>query len=203
MNKALSNHMSLHKNINTVLTVVVFLLGLYIVLFPYLPQLGWWWSHRNKAPFAGSSAPTDGQSDASIQTPIPNENLLIVPRLDMRQAIHSGQSVSELNKGAWLIPGSSRPDKQSNSVIVGHRFIYSGPAVFYFLDKIQVNDFITVYWEQKEYTYKVATIKVVPPTDLSVEAPSLKPQLTLYTCTPIWSAKDRLVITAPLEGVRQ
>jgi sortase A len=39
---------------------------------------------------------------------------------------------------------------------------------------------------------------VVPPTDLGVLAPSLDPELTLTTCTPRYSAAERLVVMARL-----
>jgi sortase A len=49
--------------------------------------------------------------------------------------------------------------------------------------------------------YKVAEIKTVASTAGEVEAPTDTDQLTLYTCTPLWSAKERLVIVAkPIGG---
>jgi sortase A len=85
---------------------------------------------------------------------------------------------------------------------VGHRFTYAGPAVFYFLDKIQLKDKIYVDWQQKRYIYEVQNIKEVPPTALSVHAATNKPVLTLYTCTPLLTAKNRLVITSKLLEIK-
>ncbi len=191
---------TLHRKLNTVLTVVTIVLGLYIGLAPFIPEVGWWFRHLHAS--QAVQQPTTSIAIAAKHTPIPTENLLIIPRLAMRETIHEGPTIAELNKGVWLIPSSNLPNQQSNTVIIGHRFTYAGPAVFYFLDKIQLQDTITVDWNHKEYTYKVTSIKVVPPTDVSVEQPTMKPQLTLYTCTPLWTAKNRLVITAPLQGVR-
>ena len=192
--------MSFHQKINTSLTCTVVVLGLYICLYPFAPQVDWWWRHRQPS---HATMPSPQPASAESTLPIPDNNLLVIPRLDMREAIHSGTSLAELNKGAWLIPNSARPSEIGNTVIVGHRFGYSGVGVFYFLDKVQLDDTITVNWERAEYTYRVAAIKTVPPTDISVEAPTAKPQLTLYTCTPLWNAKNRLVVTASLEGVRR
>lgn len=201
VNKLKPKQVSFHRKLNTALTLIVVVLGLYISLSPFVPQMGWWFRHRHPAYSMGTAKtvppPTENHA------PFPIDNLLVIPRLEMREVIHTGSSLAELNKGAWLIPHTSTPDQNSNSVIVGHRFTYVGSGVFYFLDKVEMGDTITIYWQQKEYTYKVGSIKVVPPTEISVEAPTDKPQLTLYTCTPLWTAKNRLVITADLEGVRQ
>ena len=81
-------------------------------------------------------------------------------------------------------------------MLVGHRFTYDGPATFYSLDKVSIGDNIVVYWSSREYDYRVESIKVVPPTAIEVEAPTKDAQLTIYTCTPLWSAKNRLVIVS-------
>ena len=187
------------RKINSGLSVVAVTFGLYLILFPFVPAIGYW----IKSPeIKDNSIVQVADKESSSSKPISKNNLLEIPRLNMSETINTGTSVSELKKGAWQLPGTSTPDKKSNTVIVGHRFTYDGPGVFYFLDKIQVNDRLNVSWQGKEYTYKVASIKVVPPSEVSVQAPTDKPQLTLYTCTPIYTATERLVITAPLVGVR-
>jgi sortase A len=85
--------------------------------------------------------------------------------------------------------------------LVGHRFTYAGAAVFYNLDKVKSGDQIIVYWHGKAYEYKVFNISQVSPNKASVEAPTNESILTLYTCTPLLTAKDRLVIQAVLENV--
>lgn len=178
-----------HKRINNTLGVLVAAAASYIFLLPYTPEISWW--VRHDAPVVGAKAapvlpPTD---------PIPAENTLVIPKIDLRTAIHGG-SITSLNKGVWHIPGTGEPDLAGNTVLAGHRFTYSGSAIFYNLDKVQKSDMIYVYWEGKRYEYIVEAVNVVPPTDASLVAPTTSPVLTIYTCTPLWSAKDRLVITA-------
>ena len=187
------------RQLNHFLTGNVIVLGLYILLSPVLPSI-WYQIHRPK--LAGNSIVQVDPRKKPDTTPISDNLELKIPRLTMIETIHTGTSVYELSKGAWLVPKTSTPDADSNTVIIGHRFTYAGPAVFYFLDKIQVNDRITIIWQRKEYTYKVSEIKVVPPSDVAVQNPTTKAQLTLYTCTPLITAKNRLVIIAPLIGVR-
>ena len=192
------NMLNLHK-FNHGLTAVAMLLGVYIVLSPLLPSILY---QLHRPQLAASSVVQVTPQKIPAAAPIPDNLELKIPRLNMTETIHTGSSIYELSKGVWLVPKTSTPDAASNTVIIGHRFTYAGPAVFYFLDKIQVNDRITIDWQHKEYTYQVSEIKVVPPTDIAVQNASNKAQLTLYTCTPLLTAKNRLVITAPLVGVR-
>jgi LPXTG-site transpeptidase (sortase) family protein len=185
-----------HRGVNNALTVVVVLFSLYILAGPYIPQIRWWVS----PPAFSNQVPGHGKVIA--HTAIPKDNLLIIPRLGMRQTVNTGPTLAELRKGTWLIPKTSTPDQPSNTVIAGHRYTYAGPGVFYFLDKVQLHDSIIIDWQGKEYTYRVSSIKVVPPTDSSVQAASKSSELTIYTCTPLWTFKNRLVVTAPLVGVR-
>jgi len=49
--------------------------------------------------------------------------------------------------------------------------------------------------------YTVDRIKQVTATAVEIEAPTARPTLTLYTCTPLWNPKDRLVVTATLQEI--
>jgi sortase A len=193
---AMSRFTLTHRRVNHLLTVVAVGLGLYIMIYPFLPQVVWKIAHPNNTVEATPATTPASQTNSDV----PDGDLLLIPRLGMRETIHSGKSISELRKGTWLLPHSSQPDQQSNTVIVGHRFTYGGRGVFYHLDKVQVNDEITVYWEGTEYSYNVSSTKTVPATEVSVEQPTDSAKLTLYTCTPLLTAKDRLVVTADLIG---
>ncbi len=182
------------RKINIGLSVFLLLLGLYIMLWPLLPAINWWLKHD--APII-SSPVSISVSVGDLN--IPTENTLVLPALDLQEKILEGESVATVNRGIWRRPSSSTPDKASNTVLVGHRFTYSGHAVFYNLDKVKRDDPIIVYWSGKPYYYKVFSVSVVPPETVSVEAPTDQSVLTLYTCAPLWSAKDRLVIQASLE----
>jgi LPXTG-site transpeptidase (sortase) family protein len=106
-----------------------------------------------------------------------------------------------LHFGVWHLPGTGNPATGGNTVLAGHRFTYHDPAVFYHLDKVKTGDPIIMYWNHKKYTYKVTTILTVPPTEVSVQAPTKEPLLTIYTCTPLWTSKYRLVLQAkPVEA---
>lgn len=182
------------RQVNHTLSGIVVLLALYIIAAPLLPQFTWWLGHDSPVKGLAPAKTVDIQPAPAGQT---QGDSLIIPRLSFQETIHQG-GIGALNKGVWHIPYTSTPDKGGNTVLVGHRFTYAGPAIFYHLDKIKKNDRIGVWWQQKLYEYEVFNIMVVAPEAVSVEANTPEARLTLYTCTPLWSAKDRLVIQAKL-----
>ena len=181
------------RKINNVLSLIVVVLAAYILIWPFLPDIRWRLGHVSKQ---SSPAQLTAKVDAVKPKSIPADNTLVIPRIDVSLQIHEGQSNTTLEKGAWRRPKTSTPDSGGNTVIVGHRFNYSATGTFYHLDKVQVGDPIVVYWQGREYAYIVASSSVVPASQISVEDNTKEPQLTLYTCTPIWSFKDRLVVVA-------
>lgn len=178
------------KRSNNFLAVLVCILAAYIVLMPFLPEINWWIKHES--PLVSTAPATTPPENK------PDENSLVIPSLDLVEKIHEGQSSQTLSHGIWLRPQGSTPDKNSNTVLAGHRFTYSGQAVFYHLDKVNMGDPVYLYWNDERYEYKVSNISIVPPTQASIEEPSPTAKLTIYTCTPLWSAKDRLIIEAEL-----
>lgn len=183
------------RNFNHILTIIVVLLAVYIMVNPFISNFSWW--VRYEAPVI-SRAPSLPASVSGSN--ILKDNTVIIPNLGLAERIYAGPTASELNKGVWLRPNTSNPANESNTVLAGHRFTYSGQDVFYHLDKVSINDSIEIHWEGVRYEYVVKEIKVVPPTAIEVEAPTDSARLTLYTCTPLWSAKDRLVIVAEFTG---
>ncbi|HZM63946.1 MAG TPA: sortase [Candidatus Saccharimonadales bacterium] len=182
---------------NNYVTLLALGIGLYILLAPFLPAMRWWLAHD--APVTINLGPTYNGPPATPSTSpdVPAENRLYIPGLSMQQKIHEG-GIAALKKGVLHVAHTSTPDKGSNTVLVGHRFTYAGQAVFYHLDKVKPGDPISLMWQGKLYNYTVNETKVVPATEVSVEAATDQPQLTIYTCTPLWSAKERLVIIAKL-----
>ena len=103
-----------------------------------------------------------------------------------------------LYTGAWLWPDGSRPGRAGNTVIFGHRFRYLPPLsnTLFKLDKVAVGDSITIKWKDVTYTYRVTGSRVIEPTDLSPLDKTSDERITIVTCTPVFSTKQRLVVTA-------
>jgi sortase A len=190
-----------HIRINSFLTFVVVLLGLYIIITPFLPQFEYWFRDTSPnvvAPYGGTLAKIEG-SDETI--PSPEDNRLVIPAIGINEPILESSSISIIDRGGtWRRPNTSTPTQTDNTVIIGHRFFGNNVSTFYNLDKLKIGDIIAVYWEGAENLYEVTESKVVDPTAVEIEESTTEKQLTLYTCTPVWTAKNRLVIIAkPLD----
>jgi LPXTG-site transpeptidase (sortase) family protein len=186
---------------NTALSGIVLVFGLYIILLPVLPNAQFWLKRHTQAPPRLVQQNTHPSFTPGPHEDIPTQNTLVVPAMDLQEPINEGLTAAALAKGVWHRPRTSNPTQASNTVLVGHRFTYTNPqGVFYHLDKVKVGDPLVLYWEGDKYVYKVERVFVVPPTAAEIEQPTVRPTLTLYTCTPLWSAHDRLVVQAILEG---
>ena len=208
------NKFSIRTAIENILSGILFVIAMYLILTPFMPQVGLWWNKAtdktNGFVYASNHplAPTDVKVDTSTNNtvdpvpadakPIPQDNRLVIPGIQVDVSIVEGSSANVLLKGGWRRPKTSTPDKGGNTVIAGHRFLYTSTnaSYFYNLDKVKVGDPIIVYWKGVEYNYEVSESKVVKATALEIEDNTKDPILTLYTCTPLWTAKDRLVIIA-------
>ncbi|MEX2361561.1 MAG: sortase, partial [Patescibacteria group bacterium] len=66
------------------------------------------------------------------------------------------------------------------------------------LDKLTVGDQIIITYKTEKYIYVVTGQKIVAATDLSVLNITAKPTVTLLTCYPVGTSRNRLIITAKL-----
>lgn len=185
----------------------VLLIG-YLIFLPLYPLLKY---RLGQPPFwhkPSQNKITENQPDPNLlnlpeEEIIKSPNRVIIKKIGVDSPIveaPENESKKALSKGAWRIPQTSTPEKGSNTVISAHRYKYLPPnnLTFYLLDKLSAGDIVSVIWEHKEYNYKITGSKIVPPEAISILDPSDKPLLTLFTCDPIWSEKNRLVVTAEL-----
>jgi len=127
----------------------------------------------------------------------PADNRLVIPKIGVNVPITEGADEEKaLWKGVWHIPGSSNPIDGGNMVLSGHRFRYRPPSnlTLYLLNQVRPGDFIIVYWQGKEYDYKVSETKIVPKEQTDVAQPTVEPIITITTCHPLFSTKERLVV---------
>lgn len=190
--------------LNQFLSVILLCLATYIILSPFYAEFGYTLyqiQHRGDQTNVVNSPNASGSATMSefvfSKGSIPKTNNIVIPKIGVDTPILEGKSAQVLNNGLWRRPKTSSPDLGGNTVITGHRFMYStGNKTFYHLDKLAIGDPITVYWKGKAYGYRVTSQKVVAPTEISIEEPTTDERLTLYTCTPLWTSKNRLVVTA-------
>lgn len=195
---AKKTHRSLLRRFNNFLSVIVAIVGLYLILWPMFPKAEYWW--QNKTHHDPPLVKAILISKSGKITP-PPENTIVIPSIHLQKTIYDGLPYPSMDKGVWHDNTTSTPDKGGNTVLAGHRFMYYGTdtgATFYNLDKVNSGDMITVFWQGKRYDYRVAKTFVVPPSDAAIKSPTKDSELTLYTCTPLWTAANRLVVQANL-----
>lgn len=190
------------RHFNNFLTVVVLFLSLYMIAFPFLPYLDLWRAqiadNTGGVRYTGLLAEENGETANSNLRQPPEGNQLVLPSIALDEEIVVGDDPGNVHRGAWHRPRTSTPNQGGNTVIVGHRFSYSSPAIFYHLDRVEVGDTFAIWWEGREYVYRVFQTRVVDATAIEIEDNTEEPIATLYTCTPVWTATDRLVIRGEL-----
>lgn len=123
---------------------------------------------------------------------------LKIPALDVEVVVVEGTSASALRAGAGHYPRTPLPCEAGNVAIAGHRTTYGRP--FSNIDRLEPGDAIILETPIGDCTYEVSGAPfVTTPTDFSVVAndPSSS-TLTLTTCHPKGSARQRLIVKASL-----
>ena len=120
-----------------------------------------------------------------------------IPKIGLDMVVVQGTTSSALRAGAGHYPETPLPCQPGNVGIAGHRTTYGRP--FHHLDKMAVGDEIILETPVGSCTYHVARAPfVVAPTDITVVGPTDVPTLTLTTCHPKGSARQRLIVQATL-----
>lgn len=125
--------------------------------------------------------------------------LIRIPKIDRLEEgwnVVEGVRTVDLRNGAGHMPDTVLPGQPGNAVISGHRTTWGQP--FHELDALDPGDRIEVDTALGTHIYAVREITVVKPTDVWVADPREGAWLTLTTCHPKFSARERLVIAAEL-----
>ncbi len=154
----------------------------------------------------GPTATTEPETTSSTLPPAPPTAergeptaLMRIERLDLEVVVVEGVGRDDLKKGPGHYPETPLPGQYGNAAIAGHRTTNGSP--FGRLDELEIGDEIVVETLAGEFTYRVTTEIVVDPSEVGVLAPPPDPRaaiLTLTTCHPRFSARQRLVIQAVL-----
>ena len=133
--------------------------------------------------------------------PVPGEAvaLIEIPEIGVDWAVVEGVTVADLKKGPGHYPATPLPGQAGNAAIAAHRTTYGAP--FNKLADLAAGDEIVVTTRQGEFTYLVETTQVVKPSQTEVLQPPDDPDaavLTLTTCHPMFSARERLIVSARL-----
>ncbi len=189
-----------------VFKILALILLLYLILAPFVPEARY--QVRNLLGIQYEEKPEEeiiGARESRFRDFDLSGNRLVIPTIGVHIAIVEGETDSVLYRGAWRRPNSSTPDKGGNTVITGHRFHYIPPnnKTFYNLNKLEIGSKVFIFWNEVEYVYQIYDKFVVEPNQTEIEGPMQENILTLYTCHPLWTADQRLVVRGKLLEIRQ
>lgn len=119
-----------------------------------------------------------------------------------------GTSVADLKDGPGHILGTALPGEVGNVVLSGHRTTYGAP--FARFGDLQPGGLVVVETRDRWLSYTVTGSQIVAPTAIEVTYPvpgekgavPTERLLTLTTCHPKYSARQRLVVSATLTEER-
>lgn len=128
----------------------------------------------------------------------PGEELafLRIPDIELEAVVFEGVDTETLRKGPGHMPATPLPGQPGNAVISGHRTTYGRP--FFDLDLLEAGDRIEVETAIGTHVYEVRERAIVLPTDVWVIDPRAGGWLTLTTCNPKFSARERLIVWAEM-----
>jgi sortase A len=126
---------------------------------------------------------------------------LTIPAINLTTPVLTGLAPEVLARGVGHLPSSSEPGQLGNSVLEGERTTRSHP--FLDLDKLQPGDVVIIETQSGgHFEYTVTDTAVLADYQAARRAlPTAdgKATLTLYTCTPKYTAKNRLTVYAELD----
>ena len=141
----------------------------------------------------------------STTPPLPQEidrgdvvGRIVIPDINVNKWVVAGATMDMLERGPGLFANTSLPGQLGNSAIAGHRTSYGAP--FSRVNELDPGDAITMVTPQGSFTYEVRDTQIVPATAVEVldTVDPTKATLTLVSCHPKWTSKERIVVLADL-----
>jgi sortase A len=121
---------------------------------------------------------------------------MVIPRIGVDKIVVEGVGRRDLEKGPGHYPGTPLPGQPGNAAIAGHRTTYGAP--FNRIDELVAGDEILVTTLQGSFTYEVIGHEIVAPSAVEVVDDQGDDRLTITSCHPKYSARERIVLTAEL-----
>jgi len=164
-------------------------------------------------PSTVATLPTENPGAAEFEANVAAQDafaLLYVPRLRSNAwgtPILHGVEDAQLDVGIGHFPTAPLPGENGNFSLAGHRMTHGKP--FTDIDTLVVGDEVIVETKDSYFVYTLKVDRIVNPTDVWVLDDNPVPEIsgaqkgviTLVTCTPKWSTKQRWIWWGELTSV--
>lgn len=124
-----------------------------------------------------------------------------IPSIEVEKWVVAGVGYKELERGPGLFSGSPLPGQLGNVAIAGHRTTFGAP--FSRINEVKDGDVITMTTTKGSFTYIAkGAPKIVDASDVQVvkTVDKTKAMLTLVSCHPKWTSKQRIIVQADLSS---
>lgn len=135
--------------------------------------------------------------DTQTTEPPPPLAILRIPRIGLVVPVLAGTDAWTLDRAVGHIDETAEPGGDGNVGIAGHR-----DGFFRGLDGIAAGDVVELETSGRIDRYRVESLWIVAPEEVSVVDPTASPSITLVTCYPFYyvgSAPQRFIV----RGVRE
>lgn len=149
---------------------------------------------REVAVYEGPDLPVPEPLPEDPYAPTPDIRVsnISIPAIGIDEPLHEGMTLTAINRGPSMWPGTALPGEVGNTVIAGHRTTYGAP--FRNLDQLEEGDEVVFTDERGEHTYEVIALEIVDPTAVDIASQSNEYTATLFACHPPGSARQRIVV---------
>jgi sortase A len=119
-----------------------------------------------------------------------------IPKIAVDQTVREGVEQMVIDAGPAHWPGTAAFGSWGNVVLAGHRTTHSEP--FLRAAELAPGDEIILSDSSGTYTYHVTNVEVVANTALWIVDQNPGRTMTIFTCHPIGSSAQRLIVQAQL-----
>ena len=135
--------------------------------------------------------------DPSVTRPIQIIGRIQIPKIGLDVELRDQITQQSIDLGPSHWPGTAGPGGYGNAVIAGHRNSHSAP--FHDAGNLAPGDTITlVAASGARFNYTITETFVVDPSAMWITEQKPGHTLTLFTCHPLGSSSQRLVVRATL-----
>ncbi len=184
--------------------ILIFIGIIFLLLLAYLEALPRYSQYRMKSVWENVEVKnknlnkgTERQKLLTVEKRGPDKNqlgILTIPKIKVEQVVLFDATPQNLALAPSLIKDTAYPGTVGNAAIAGHRVSHGFP--FRNIHTLKKGDEIIFENTSGEFTYKVIKKFKVLPTNTDVLKQTAKPQITLLSCDPPFSAKYRLAVVA-------
>lgn len=193
------------------LSILLFLVGAGMFAFPFATDI--YADHMLQRPLEDQFGTDEFREQYAARNVQSGEPLtrIVIPTLGVSAMVVEGTSQAALRAGAGHYPNTPLPGEAGNVAIAGHRVTYGRP--FNRMDELTVGDEVTLETPLAVHTYRIVghpaeaqspcsngACWVTDPHDWAVVSDTPGSMLTLTTCHPKGSARQRLILRAELVG---